>query len=286
MAGRVQEATIAAARAAFESDQRVLAAWLEGSLGAGEGDAWSDVDLHLAVVDEAFDSFIEPVEALLGRIGTVVAYLDIPLPGGRLIPATITVGDDLSRIDLVVQQRSRVASWPRRAPGRFLFDRDAVAPHQAGAPEPLFDAASYLQGIMRTCFFGAMWPVRMTGRRDWSALLWNDATVIAQFIIPAMLIADGSPEFHREMTTRPRFLGPARIAQVRALEGELLCAFAGIEQDAPDLEALARLHARLLGTTFACFREACAAAGVEYPAEAEAAHRRYDEQALGLSLTS
>jgi predicted nucleotidyltransferase len=284
MVGRVQEATIAAARAAFEPDERVLAAWLEGSLGTGEGDEWSDVDLHLAVADEVIAAFVDRPEALLGRIGEVVSWIDTPLPGGRLIPATIEVGGELARIDLVVQERSRVASWPRRAPGRFLFDRDAVARDQAGAPEPRFDAVPYLQGIMRTYFFGGMWPVRMTGRRDWSALLWNDATVIAQYIIPAMLIADGSPEFHRELTTRPRFLSAARTAQVRALESEMLRALSGIERDEVDVGRLARFHARLIAAVFVCFREACAAAGVEYPGASEAAYRRYAERELGIPI--
>ncbi len=135
---------------------------------------------------------------------------------------------------------------------------------------------------MRTCFFGAMWPARMIGRGDWSALLWNADTVIAQFIIPSYLIADGSPEFHRELTTRPRFLSPERTRTVRALQGSMFDAFAGIEHGAPDVERLKPFHRRMLEMTFEAFREACGVTGVEYPADSEAAFRSYFTRELGL----
>jgi predicted nucleotidyltransferase len=38
-------------------DERVRAAWLEGSFATGTADASSDLDLHLAVTDETFDGF-------------------------------------------------------------------------------------------------------------------------------------------------------------------------------------------------------------------------------------
>ena len=41
----------------LEADDRVLAAWLAGSFGRGVADAWSDLDLHIAVADDAFTAF-------------------------------------------------------------------------------------------------------------------------------------------------------------------------------------------------------------------------------------
>lgn len=269
--------------AEFEGDRRVLAVWLEGSLARGEGDAYSDVDVHIAVPDAEFDEFVADDEALLARLGEVISYVPVPIPGTKLLPATVVSPTGPVRVDLMVEQRSRVASSPRRHEGgaRFLLDRDGVEEAHGGAPDASFDAAGYLGGIMRTYFFGALWPWRMVGRRDWTALLWNDSSVLQQFVVPSMLIADGSPEFHREMTTRPRFLGDARRRELEVFQAELLRAFAGIEGGAPDLEALAAFHVPMIALVFRSFREACAATGVEYPAAAEAHYREFYERELG-----
>jgi len=38
--------------ATLQADSRVVAAWLSGSFGRGVEDAWSDLDLHVAIEDE------------------------------------------------------------------------------------------------------------------------------------------------------------------------------------------------------------------------------------------
>jgi predicted nucleotidyltransferase len=270
----------------FERDQRVLAVWLEGSLAQGDGDAYSDVDVHVAVPDEGFEEFVADDDALLARLGEVISYVPVPVPGAKLLPATVASRTGPVRVDLMVEQRSRIASAPRRhdVGARFLLDRDGIEQARAGAPGASFDAAGYLRGIMRTYFFGALWPWRMVGRRDWTALLWNDSTVIQQFVVPSMLIADGSPEFHRELTTRPRFLRDARRRELEALQGELVRAFAGIGSGDPDLGALAAFHARMIALAHRSFREACATTGVEYPAAAAAHYHAFYERELGLPI--
>lgn len=47
----------------FEDDPDVLAAWVEGSVGRGTHDAGSDLDVHLAIRDEAFESYGKPEAA-------------------------------------------------------------------------------------------------------------------------------------------------------------------------------------------------------------------------------
>jgi len=276
-------AFIARTLAEFERDERVLAVWLEGSLAQGEGDAYSDVDVHVAVPDGDFEVFVADDDALLARLGEVISYIPVPIPGTKLLPATVMSPTGPVRVDLMVEQRSRVSLSPRRHEigARFLLDRDGVEEARAGAPDTSFDAAGYLSGIMRTYFVGALWPWRMVGRQDWTALLWNDSSVLQQFVVPSMLIADGSPEFHREMTTRPRFLGDGRRRELEAFQAEMLRAFAGIEGGGPDRDALAAFHARMIALVCRSFREACAAAGLEYPAAAEAHYREFYERELG-----
>ena len=41
----------------LEADARVAAAWLTGSIGRGEDDAWSDLDLHIAVYEQHLRAF-------------------------------------------------------------------------------------------------------------------------------------------------------------------------------------------------------------------------------------
>ena len=41
---------------AAEADDRVVAAWLQGSRADGSSDPFSDIDFYVAIKDEAFDS--------------------------------------------------------------------------------------------------------------------------------------------------------------------------------------------------------------------------------------
>lgn len=53
----------------FQADSRVVAAWLSGSFGRGTEDAWSDLDLHVAVEDDALSAFLDERPVLYRRIG-------------------------------------------------------------------------------------------------------------------------------------------------------------------------------------------------------------------------
>ena len=275
------EATIARAREAFEQDERVLALWVEGSIARGTSDPWSDVDLHLAIADDAFDEFVANSRELLARVGRPLGYLETSLPGVRLLPAAI---EGPVRVDLYIERRSVVQTIPRHPGRRMLVDRDFVADAFDSAPPLTFDARMQIEALMRGYFFGAMWPRRMMGREEWGALLMNATGVVYQFIVPAMLIADGSPEFYREPYNRERFLSPARRADVNALLGECVKAWAGIEDGAPDERALARFHARLLGLVWRSFREACTACGAIYPDDVEREYREYYRRELEIEV--
>ena len=55
------EALLGELRAVLAADPRVRSLWLSGSLGRGEGDAWSDIDALLVVADDALDQFYPAV---------------------------------------------------------------------------------------------------------------------------------------------------------------------------------------------------------------------------------
>jgi hypothetical protein len=266
------------ARTAFEADPRVLAMWIEGSVARGSADVASDLDLHLAIADEAFDGFGAAPE-VLARIARPLGYLGTALPGQRIVPATLA---GPVRVDLYLEQRSRLATAPRM-PGRVMvFDRDAVEGDLAAAPPFTFDAKAELETLMRGYWFGAMWPARFTFREDWGGLLMNAMLVVYQFIVPVLLIADGSPEFYREMYGRARFLAPHRRAAIDALLAEALEAFAGLAGSGPDQERLNRFHEHLLLAIWSAFRAACDAIDLDYPAENEEEYRAYYARELGI----
>lgn len=56
---------------ALQADARVVAAWLSGSFGRGGSavDAWSDLDLHIAVEDESLSAFLADRDTFYRQIG-------------------------------------------------------------------------------------------------------------------------------------------------------------------------------------------------------------------------
>jgi hypothetical protein len=275
------EALVDRALEAFEPDPRVLALWLEGSVARGTDDAASDLDLHLAIADAAYEGFGTAPE-VVGRLGRPLGYLGTALPGQRILPATIEGGKGPVRVDLYLEQRSRLATSPRMPDRRMLFDRDGVDADLSRAPAFAFNARAELENLMRGYWFGAMWPARFTLREDWGGMLMNATAVVYQFIVPAWLIADGSSEFYREAFARARFLSPERRAAIDTLMGHALEAFAGIEHGTPDRAQLARFHERFLETVWRAFREACATCGADYDAFAEQQYRDYYAREMGV----
>ena len=66
------------AQRVLEADERVKAAWLSGSLGRGVADAYSDVDLLVALEKDDFASFAGDAPALLDSIAKTVFWQQVP----------------------------------------------------------------------------------------------------------------------------------------------------------------------------------------------------------------
>ena len=110
-----------AAVAVLAADERVRALWVHGSVGRDEADASSDLDLLLAVADDAFDELWSTWPALLGQITPTVLARAIPWLSG--IVYALTPGCE--RLDLVMEKASAVpaSGFGRRA---VVFDRDGL----------------------------------------------------------------------------------------------------------------------------------------------------------------
>lgn len=68
-------------RSACRADPRILAAILYGSHARGTADEWSDLDLGLVIVDDAYDDFVAGREAFLRRLGQPLFIEDFASKG-------------------------------------------------------------------------------------------------------------------------------------------------------------------------------------------------------------
>ena len=101
-------------------DSRIVAAWLDGSLGRGNADRYSDIDLHLLLTDTGLDSFRAGAEQWLAAIRPLVLFNT--MFDGRMING-LTV--DGLRLDIWLHTAEHVTVDPARVrvlrdPGRRL----------------------------------------------------------------------------------------------------------------------------------------------------------------------
>jgi predicted nucleotidyltransferase len=105
----------------FGSDERVRGVWLSGSLARGTADRASDLDLLVAVADDAHDDFAASWRSWLAEITPTVLAEEQWFAKGSFW--SITPG--FERFDVVVEPVSQVARtlFPVR---RVVFDRDGL----------------------------------------------------------------------------------------------------------------------------------------------------------------
>jgi len=117
-----QQALVDALVACLEREPGLEALWLAGSLGAGQGDAWSDVDLLALAGADGW----EAISAKLQR--DLVPALDVvllnPLFGGRVLNA-VTAG--WGRFDITLVERDGLVRYDAKALTQ-LFNRGEAAP--------------------------------------------------------------------------------------------------------------------------------------------------------------
>ena len=140
----------------LKADTRVVAAWLSGSFGRGDAaiDAWSDLDLHIAVEDESLSAFLANRDTLYRRIGDPLLIqpdMTSNAPPGGVFQLVIFSG--LIEVDWIVEPASQ-ATRPRETV--ILFARKTI-PIDIPAPMPL--AAQRDLASDSLIFFWAMAPI-------------------------------------------------------------------------------------------------------------------------------
>jgi len=119
---RVLRALVAAA----ERDARLRAIQVHGSLGRGDADRLSDLDLGVVVAEPTWPAITDEIPALIGRLGTVVDdhFEFLPGPDEPEVFRAWAQFEDGIQLDMaVLPARRLLGSGPD---GRPLFDRDEI----------------------------------------------------------------------------------------------------------------------------------------------------------------
>ena len=72
-----------------DSDERILAVWLEGSLAKGTADRYSDIDIHLLVAEKNQETFQNELESWLSDVQRLVLFRET-FPGQMITCITTT----------------------------------------------------------------------------------------------------------------------------------------------------------------------------------------------------
>lgn len=174
------------ARARFEGDDRVRGLWLGGSLARGTADEASDLDLILAVADEAFDDFTASWRNWLADITPTVLAETLPFAKGIVYSVTPT----FERFDIVVE---RVSSLPATLSRwrSVVFDKDGVdasIPAPDAGPPPSADAVA----TMITEYFRMSAVETILVRRDW--LLAREHLHVVASLIYQLFVQANAPQ--------------------------------------------------------------------------------------------
>lgn len=149
--------------AVAEPDDRIRAVWLGGSIARGVSDAGSDLDVILAVRDEARAAFEAGWREWLDSIAPILLAEQVPgVPG---IFAATTV--DCLRLDIVIESVGELAETPYRT-RLAVIDRDGLTGRiPAAEPEPGPDRDRIRALIHEFYRQQAIFPAAVVAREDW-----------------------------------------------------------------------------------------------------------------------
>jgi len=263
------DAVIKSLTEAARADERVMAAWLQGSRADGSADAFSDIDYYVAIEDEAFSSF-DKLE-FVSQVAQVLVHVEL---FGQYGVACLLEGP--VKLDFFAERFSTAPQLPRPAVN-LLMEKTPIALKTGWEPSRQ-DVAKQVDSVIRTTLQGASWPIRLLRRGQWMTHAFSELTLMHSVIVPLMLVQHDARAFHRNAMTRERLLTDAQRAEVESLVDEVLTALA-----ARSAEASRRAHLRIVDVMGRAGRTACAAFGLEFPEHAEGEARRlYEREWPGL----
>jgi predicted nucleotidyltransferase len=249
------DAVIEALTEAARADERVVAAWLQGSRADGSADAFSDIDYYVAIEDEASASFDKV--AFIGRVAPVLVHTEL---FGQYGVACLLEGP--VKLDFFVERASTAPQIPRPAV-KVLLEKMPLTLKTGWEPSRQ-DVAKQVDSTIRATLQGASWPIRLLRRGQWMTHAFSELTLIHNVIVPLMLVQHDARAFHRNPMTRERLLTDEQRKEVDSLAHAVLTALA-----ARSPEGSLGAHLRIVDVMGEAGRAACAALDLEFPEAAE-----------------
>ena len=253
-----------AARGRLEPDDRVRALWLGGSLARGVADAASDLDLVVAVTDDAFEELAATWRRWLADITPTVLAEELPFARGSFY--SVTPG--FERLDVVLEAVSSLATTAVRSRST-VFDKDGLSaqvPAIERGPGPSAETVNRLI----TEYFRISAVETILVRDDW--LLAREHLHVVGSLIYRLFVEANAP------------LPPMGVKQWRAkLTGPQQAVLAGLPTAARDRAELGMAHldlARLFVTNAVVLAKRF---GIPWPDALEAAAGAHLTRLLGLA---
>jgi hypothetical protein len=245
--------------AILSTDARFPAGWLEGSLADGSGDAYSDIDLHLAVVEAAWDEVWNSRLSVIERIAPILASLDI---AGAFGVGCLMTGP--VKLDVFFERESALVARPRIAVKRLWGAPEIYQRFKMG--DDLGDAAirRMLEYNLMGLLQGAAWPVRILARGQIDTFLFNEILLVETAIVPLMLLEKDRRAFHRNMFTRAKLLPPEQREQCARLVERIETSVRNA-----DRAAMRDVHIEIFRQICRLGSAAFARYGLEFPPRAE-----------------
>ena len=220
-----RDALLARAVAELEEDDRVVAAWLAGSLGRGDADDLSDLDLWVIVLDEHGEAMNAGRRDYAARLGRPLLLQEAPgnaPPGGAYLRALYYGQMGPVEVDWYWQPQSQ-ARIPHDA--RVLFNRvNRGAVPRAPAPSSATEQQRAEAAGNHTIFFWSMSPVaaKYIARRQ-SGAAFDMLRLLGRTLDHIQEAVAGKCAGGRRYAPRPLppLAPPEQMAYLRALAGEV-----------------------------------------------------------------
>jgi predicted nucleotidyltransferase len=219
-----RDALLAALIGMLQGDERIVAAWLYGSLGRGDADALSDIDLWVVVADEHRESVKLETREIISRTSKPLLVVDAPqnAPQGGAFLSVVYGGlaGGPQHVDWTWQTASG-ASVPHDA--RVLFNRDTVP--RAASPSDLTREEKAKKAAKQMDFFWMMVPIvakSIMRRQPWVTV--NLLTLLRYTLDEiSWLTVEGvaKPHYPTRTTFQPPANAAEQLAALRAMASEL-----------------------------------------------------------------
>ncbi len=157
------EALLQQVQTVLQADQRIVAAWLFGSVGRRTSDVFSDLDLWVIVKDDSIETMSAERQSYAAQLDRPVLLLESPgnaPAGGASLMALYPGQAGVHQVDWYWQRQSD-ASLPCHA--MLLFDRAGIPQDSRqeqldpeGTPAPLTQQERAKQASQLSTFFWAM----------------------------------------------------------------------------------------------------------------------------------